>query len=550
MPRCARARRTSRRCRAGAARAARSLARRPGRADAATAPARRRACRAARRVPAAVERGRQRAVRLAGVRRAGDVGEDAAGRERPNAASNSSPCSVVSSATSAGGLRHRASGRRRSAPRPVHGASSRMRSNPPGAPSASRSSSRPSPTCTSTSSGTRRAAERTSSARAGTISFATSTAPRRVPPRRARAVLPPGAAQRSSQRSPARTGIGTAERERRELRALVLHADAPAGRLGAAIGSPRERADRREAIGLGRRSSGRSGRGPAARRGSRRGDALSAASSSRSSSRAPRRSRACRSARTIQSGWLSSARGARPPCGALGHEPAPGSGEDREIVRSTALANPAALGRPDARAPPARRRRRAVGTRVGEQLVRAESEHVEHGRVDGVGGPIRGERDDAVVVALHAQRAVRELGGEGGIRPGSPARRMRAGSRRFAYASSTRTAASTSNATRRAGRDALGALAGTAALGPAHRATACARAVRATSRLRPSHCLPRGLHGAESRGSCRCRRGGGRPDSSSVPAASGDASAASTSSSTLRRWPSTRSTRPARGSRP
>ena len=41
---------------------------------------------------------------------------------------SSSPCSCVSSGTSAGDLRQRASGRRRSAPSPVHGASTRMRS--------------------------------------------------------------------------------------------------------------------------------------------------------------------------------------------------------------------------------------------------------------------------------------------------------------------------------------------------------------------------------------------------------------------------------------
>ena len=64
--------------------------------------------------PGAVSTSRRRPCRRAGPRR------------WPRA--SSSPCSWVSSGTSAGDLRQRASGRRRSAPSPVHGASTRMRS--------------------------------------------------------------------------------------------------------------------------------------------------------------------------------------------------------------------------------------------------------------------------------------------------------------------------------------------------------------------------------------------------------------------------------------
>ena len=65
---------------------------------------------------------------LGEVRRAGDIGEEPVRGQCPDAASSSSDWSATSSRTSSGRLRQRASGRRRSAPRPVQGASSRIRS--------------------------------------------------------------------------------------------------------------------------------------------------------------------------------------------------------------------------------------------------------------------------------------------------------------------------------------------------------------------------------------------------------------------------------------
>ena len=50
-----------------------------------------------------------------------------------------------------------------------------------------------------------------------------------------------------------------------------------------------------------------------------------------------------------------------------------------------------------------------------EQLVRAEPQDVEDGRVDLVGRAGGGQRDDRVVPALQPQRAVGELGGERGV---------------------------------------------------------------------------------------------------------------------------------------
>ena len=149
---------------------------------------------------------RRGAVRLGRVRRARDVGEHSPGASARNAASASSPCSAVSSATSAGALRQRASGRRRSAPSPCRarragsGRSRRARRARPGRARGRRD------LVTGTSSGTAAIARRTSSARAGATSLATSVAPPASASAASSAVLPPGPAQRSSHRSPARTG--------------------------------------------------------------------------------------------------------------------------------------------------------------------------------------------------------------------------------------------------------------------------------------------------------------------------------------------------------
>ena len=100
--------------------------------------------RSRRRLRPATRRGRHHADGLGQVRRAGDVGHHAARAHGRSAAASSSRCSRDSSATSSGWRRQRASGRRRSAPSPVHGASTSTRSNAPSGSGAVR----PSATCT------------------------------------------------------------------------------------------------------------------------------------------------------------------------------------------------------------------------------------------------------------------------------------------------------------------------------------------------------------------------------------------------------------------
>ena len=90
-----------------------------------------------------------------------------------------------------------------------------------------RARTRPSSSDTGTSSGTPAIACRTSPARAGRdlVRLEASTV-LRAPRRRARRSCRPGPAHRSSQRSPGATGSGAGQRQRGELRAFVLHAEA------------------------------------------------------------------------------------------------------------------------------------------------------------------------------------------------------------------------------------------------------------------------------------------------------------------------------------
>ncbi len=183
--------------------------------------------------------GERRGDDLAGlgeVRRAGDVGEEAAGREcpdgrveqlglqgrelrrRPRAACASAP--PGGGAARRGPCRARRAGCGRSARRSVAEARAVADDD------LGRGLERP------------RERSRTSRARAGTSSFATRVAPPSAASAASSAALPPGPAQRSSQRSPGRDRAGPAERERRELRALVLH---PRAARGDARGRRRDR---------------------------------------------------------------------------------------------------------------------------------------------------------------------------------------------------------------------------------------------------------------------------------------------------------------------
>ena len=112
------------------------------------------------------------------------------------AALSSSRCRLASSATSAGVLRHRASGRRRSDPRPEHGTSARTRSNVPGRHGTWRPSAATTPR---SSPPARRRASRTRRARFGWTSEATRRAPRAAARPFSSRALPPGPAHRSSQ---------------------------------------------------------------------------------------------------------------------------------------------------------------------------------------------------------------------------------------------------------------------------------------------------------------------------------------------------------------
>ena len=233
------------------------------------------------------------------------------GASAPTAASNSSPWSFVSSATSAGAFRHRASGRRRSAPSPVHGASRRMRSKPPGRRAPRRRAH-----------GRRRRAPRPSSE------------PRRAPCARARRARGPSRWRRPSRRRRAprprarpscrpgrRRGRASAPRRARarpDVSASAAScepssctrmrpADASADAMGSSATAP---------IGEKRRARPRDAVESTPRPGSTarftRGEALSASSSSGELIGAPLVLEAARRARTIHFGWLSSRAVARP----------------------------------------------------------------------------------------------------------------------------------------------------------------------------------------------------------------------------------------------
>ena len=132
-------------------------------------------------------------------RRAGGVEDHPAGPDAVERRCRAARCwSGTRSSRSSAVRRHRASGRRRRAPRPEHGASTSTRSKRPGghggpgAVGRDHAQRRPSAPAS---------ARATRPARCGCSSAASSPAPARPRDAASRAALPPGPAQRSSQRS-------------------------------------------------------------------------------------------------------------------------------------------------------------------------------------------------------------------------------------------------------------------------------------------------------------------------------------------------------------
>ena len=170
-----------------------------------------------------------------------------------------------------------------------------------------------------------------------------------------------------------------------------------------------------------------------------------------------------------------------------------------------------------------------------------------------LGGAACGEGDDLVVVALHAQRAVRELGRERGIRSveagTADARRQQQVGVRLVVTHGLEHL----ECDEARGRDALvarrpgcgaptspvaTARAGAAAVGPLI-APPCRRGPRhATSRPRTSPCVPPAARAPARAVPFRCPTSSRRPSSRSSPGASGSEPDAATSSSTFSRWSS------------
>ena len=261
-----------------------------------------------------------------------------------------------------------------------------------------------------------------------------------------------------------------------------------------------------------------------------RGAALSAVSRASSSSARPSAASARRKARTIQTGCENS----RPSR----------SSSERADSATRVIQSPACRAR---RAAARRWRTRGAAARRGagefdgfvdrrvrrdpgrQQLVHAEAQRVEHGRVDLGDGPIGGDRDDRVVGALPAQGAVGELGGEGGVggvEPGALDRsRAAAGSRRRRIRARRGTSRTRRGAVARAAHD------------PATGASRCA--APATSRAAAIAPLPAGCTVRARSVPSRCRPAPRARAARGHPAARAGASRGGRgASSTLSRAPS------------
>ena len=382
------------------------------------------------------------------VRRAGRVEHEPAwAHELAGLGRAARRCSAVSSGRSSGERRHRASGRRRRAPSPVHGASTRTRSNPPAevqgegvtrrAPDAGRGS----------------VAGRCGRARPDAGAARPRSADRRGP-RPLRPAAPPCRRARrtgpaSAMSGPSRGGLG--QREGDQLAALVLHPGRARGHLGQRRpGSPtRPGRPGGSAAPVGRRRRRRAGGRPARRRSIVRATSVTSpgrlsASSSASVSAHVRCGFGSRQGVVQRVDDPSRMRGgdgqmpATDPASRAGTHAVATSRSSQSsraatarTARSTALANPVARGPTTARASstvsataacsPTRiscswwTPRRSTSSSSGWTSPMAASTHA---------------AEDRVVAAPPAQRSVAELGGEarrparpGGARPGCGARR-------------------------------------------------------------------------------------------------------------------------------
>ena len=277
---------------------------------------------------------------------------------------------------------------------------------------------RPSSSETGTSSGTPAIACRTRPARAGDTSFASSRAP-------------------CCERLGGEHGGLAAGSGAQVQPPLPL-----AHRAGRGSGRAPRAASPRPARGVCRRTRGRAARGRRRRGGSRtastacaarlrgpraspgsaaivtRGDALSAVRRASSSSARPSAASARRNARTTQTGCentrprRSSSERALAATRAI-HSP----GVSREIApqhrvgEAGGAAAAGAAGQLDGLVDGG-----VGGDAGGEQLVGAEAQRIQHGRVDLLDAAVGGDLDDRVVGALAAQRAVGQLGRQRGIR--------------------------------------------------------------------------------------------------------------------------------------
>ena len=356
-------------------------ARRAGRGRASRSPASTAGVSSARSARMPGERRGDDLARLGEVRRARDVGEEPAGRERRDGGIEQLRLQARRARRRRSGcLRQRASGRRRSAPRPVQGASSRMRSNRSGVSVAE------APAVALDDLG-RRVEHREGVAHeprpASGPARSRRGSPRRAPPPpRAAPPCRPGPAHRSSQRSPAAIG-------RARLSASAASCEPSSctrARPLATTGSCRRVAARPTARRPARR---RPGSPTSSRRIARPGSAtrltagrdvvgreqllelaLAALGGERVAERrddpvadASTRPRAARRRSSPASSALAPL---------LGRRPGDGAQHAVDEARRRRLAAPTRPARPT------RRRRRAAATRIDEQLVDAQPQRVEH----------------------------------------------------------------------------------------------------------------------------------------------------------------------------
>ena len=411
---------TSRRCRAGAARAGRPRAGAPS-ARPGTPRAGRRSRRGARR-----RRGRRATARTTSAVSA-TTGEQVAyattppGRTLSSAAASSARCSGTRSSRSAGVRRQRDSGRRRSAPEsrarrvdedPVEGA---------GAPRPA-GCRRPTTTPVSPADGRRRSRAAPAPARCGWRSEASSPAPRSAASAASSADLPPGPAQTSSHRSSRPSTAAEASASATSCEPSSCTPARPSATAGIAPGSPPPSStaygDCDEAVPPAPTSSSTVDQPGPGHQGDPRGGVVGGQQRVEVAVRPPS---ASARASTTQRGWRvrDGGEAAAGPSGATSRTHSPSSRSDTR--RSTALVKPAGAlthAGPDQVDGGADRGVRRHPHR--QQLVGAQPQRVEHLGLDLRQRPVDAGGQHRVVRALPADRAADQLGGERRVAAGQP----------------------------------------------------------------------------------------------------------------------------------